>query len=165
MQLALNARIKRDLDRDRRPNIMSIDTRQFAQQLIDAWNAHDARRLAGYHADDYVGEDVGLADPLHGPRDVRRMALLNFLGMQDLRFTLEDVIGEGERFVLIWTLRGTHTGKVMNIPATGQKIETRGMTRYELRDGKIVRSLRVWDVAGLIRQLGLLPDAPSLGEG
>lgn len=142
-----------------------MDTRQFAQQLIDAWNAHDARRLASYYADDYVGEDVGLAQPLHGPRDVRRMALMNFLGMHDLRFTLDDVIGTGERFVLIWTMHGTHTGKVLNIPATGQKITARGMTRYELHSGKIVRSLRVWDVAGIIRQLGLLPDSPSLGEG
>jgi steroid delta-isomerase-like uncharacterized protein len=154
-----------NLDLYRTPSIMSIDTQQFAQQLIDAWNAHDARRLAAMYADDYVGEDVGLAHPLHGPRDVRRMALLNFLGMHDLHFTLDDVIGEGDRIVLIWTMHGTHTGKVLNIPATGQKIEARGMTRYELRDGRIIRSLRVWDVAGIIRQLGLLPDAPSLGEG
>jgi len=31
-----------------------------------------------------------------------------------------------------------------------------------VKDGKIVRSLRVWDVAGMLRHIGLLPDLPAM---
>ncbi len=134
----------------------------LAHELIDAWNAHDARRVSQYFSEDYEGEDVGLATTLRGPRDVRRMVLFNTLGIPDLNFTLDDLVIQGDSFVISWTMRGTHKGKIMNVPPTGQRITARGMTLYRVRDGLIHRSRRVWDVAGMLRQFGLLPDAPVL---
>lgn len=134
----------------------------LAHGLIDAWNAHDARRVAQYFSEDYVGEDVGLAAALHGPRDVLRQVLFNTLGIPDLKFTLDDLVVQGDAFVISWTMHGTHKGKIMNVPPTGQQIIARGMTLYRVRDGLIWRSRRVWDVAGMLRQFGLLPDAPAL---
>jgi hypothetical protein len=45
----------------------------------------------------------------------------------------------------------------MKIPATGRKVVVQGMSMLTLRDGKITRGLHVWDVAGLLRAMGLLP--------
>ena len=134
----------------------------LAHDLIAAWNAHDARRVSQFFSEDYEGEDVGLAAALHGPRDVRRMVLFNTLGIPDLSFTLDDLVVQGDTFVISWTLRGTHKGRIMNVPPTGQYITARGMTLYRVRDGLIYSSRRVWDVAGMLRQFGLLPDAPAL---
>lgn len=134
----------------------------LAHGLIDAWNAHDARRVAQHFSEDYVGEDVGLAAALHGRRDVLRQVLFNTLGIPDLNFTLDDLVVQGDAFVISWTMRGTHKGKIMNVPPTGQFITARGMTLYRVRDGLIHSSRRVWDVAGMLRQFGLLPDAPAL---
>jgi steroid delta-isomerase-like uncharacterized protein len=135
---------------------------RLAQDLIAAWNDHDARRVASFFAEDYIGDDVGMADSLHGPRDVRRYVNYNFLGFPDLRFELHDTLAQGDRIALIWTVRGTHRGHVMNIPPTGAAVEVKGISVLTVRDGKIWRSLRVWDVAGMLRHIGLLPDLPSL---
>lgn len=135
---------------------------RLAHDLIAAWNDHDARRVAAFFAEDYIGEDVGLATPLQGPRDVRRYVTYNFLGYPDLHFDLHDTLAQGDRIALIWTVRGTHRGRVMNIPPTGASVEAKGISVLTIRDGKIWRSLRVWDVAGMLRNIGLLPDLPSL---
>jgi steroid delta-isomerase-like uncharacterized protein len=136
--------------------------RQIAHDLIAAWNAHDARKVSSFFAEDYVGDDVGIAAPLRGPREVRRYVAYNCLGFPDIHFELHDAICQGNRIALVWTVTGTHRGRVMNIPPTGATVEAKGISVLTFKDGKIVRSLRVWDVAGMLRSIGLLPDLPTL---
>jgi steroid delta-isomerase-like uncharacterized protein len=135
---------------------------QIARDLITAWNAHDARAAARLFAEGYVGDDVSVAGQFHGPRDVRRYILYNLLGFPDLHFELHDLIAQGDRVAIIWTVTGTHQGRVMNIPPTGQRVEAKGISVITVREGKITHSLRVWDVAGMLRHIGLLPDLPVL---
>lgn len=143
--------------------IQEADTcAQLARDLITAWNAHDARKVASYFADGYVGDDVSVAGQFHGPRDVRKYVLYNLLGFPDLHFELHETISQGDKVAIVWTVTGTHQGKVMNIPATGARVEVKGISVITVKDGKIVRSLRVWDVAGMLRHIGLLPDLPTI---
>jgi predicted ester cyclase len=93
---------------------------------------------------------------------VRRYVLYNYMGFPDLHFELHETIAQGDKLVIVWTVRGTHKGRVMNIPPTGVKVEARGISVLTIQNGKITRSLRVWDVAGMLRHIGLLPDLPTL---
>ena len=144
-------------------NMIEANT-QLTQELISAWNAHDTRRVAAFFADSYVGEDVGMHGLLRGPRDVRRYVAYNLLGFPDLHFDLHDTIAQEDRVALVWTVHGTHKGRVMNIPPTGARVSVKGVSVLTIRDRLIVHSLRVWDVAGMLRHLGLLPDLPALHE-
>ena len=135
---------------------------QLALGLIETWNAHDARRVAELFSDDYVGEDVAVAGQFRGPRDVRRYVAYNLLGFPDLHFELHETLAQGDKVAVIWTVTGTHQGRVMNIPPTGQRVEAKGVSILTMRAGKICHSLRVWDVAGMLRHIGLLPDLPAL---
>jgi steroid delta-isomerase-like uncharacterized protein len=76
----------------------------------------------------------------------------------DLEITPDDVIVSGERVALFWTARGTQRGPILNIPASGRRVETRGLNRLVLRDGLVCETLTIWDVAAMLRGLGLLPD-------
>lgn len=137
---------------------------QLARDLITAWNEHDARRVAAFFSEDYVGEDVGVHGQMHGPRDVRRYVIYNQLGFPDLHFEVHDTIAQGDKVALVWTVTGTHKGRVMNIPPTGAHVQAQGVSVLTYRDGLIVHSLRVWDVAGMLRHIGLLPDLPTLHD-
>lgn len=164
MTSATHASPTENEDASIRPGDGKVDAlTQFAYDLIEAWNAHDARRVVEFFSPDYVGEDVGVAGQLHGPRDIRRYVAYNFLGFPDLYFTLERTIAQGDQLVIVWCVTGTHRGKVMNIPPTGRRVEARGVSILTINDGKIVTSYRIWDVAGMLRQIGLLPDLPSIG--
>jgi hypothetical protein len=46
----------------------------------------------------------------------------------------------------------------MRIPPTGRSIAVRGTSVLTVESGKIIRGLYVWDVAGLLRSIGLLPE-------
>ena len=57
----------------------------------------------------------------------------------------------------MWTARGTRRGPLLNIPATGRQVEVRGVSVLTYRERKLFRALYLWDLAGLLRDIGLLP--------
>ncbi|WP_343424817.1 ester cyclase [Candidatus Amarolinea dominans] len=57
-----------------------------------------------------------------------------------------------------WTARGTHLGTLMNIPASGRHVTVRGVSTFTLQEGQITKADFIWDVAGLLRAIGLLPE-------
>ncbi len=130
----------------------------FVTDLIAAWNAHDVERLASLYAPDYEETDVGQAGSQHGQESIRRTATHYLRAFPDLQVTLNEVVIDGNRAALAWTWCGTHRGTMLNIPPTGRHVTVRGTSFLMIEDGLIQRGLRVWDMAGLLRSIGLLPE-------
>lgn len=131
---------------------------RLAEDLMAGWNAHDARAVAACYAPDFVGDDIALPTLQHGPEDIRRLTLYYLRAFPDLHVTIDGRAVDGEVVVLVWTLTGTHRGTFMNIPPTGRPTSVRGTTYLTIRDGLIRRATRIWDLAGLLRCMGLLPE-------
>jgi len=134
----------------------------IALDLIKAWNEHDVDRVMAFYAPEYVGIDVGQALPEYGLDGKRRTVSQYLRAFPDLQIIPEEPVGMSvdgiDTVVLNWISRGTHLGPFMNIPPSGRTIQVRGVSTLKLRDGKIVEATYVWDVAGLLRAIGLLPD-------
>ncbi len=128
------------------------------REVLDAWNAHDADRLAGFYAPEYVGVDVADAAPQTGRPGIRQAALRYFAAFPDLDVRADEMVVEGGRVAVVWTARGTHRGVLMNIPASGRAVEVRGVSVLVVRNQQIARAFTMWDVAGFLRTLGLLPE-------
>ena len=77
----------------------------------------------------------------------------------DLRFTIEDMIAEGDKVATCWRAAGTHQGELMGIAPTGKRVEVIGMIVSRFAGGKIVEDLEVMDTLGLLQQLGAIPEA------
>ena len=131
---------------------------QIVTELVEAWNAHNPERVAALYAPAYEGTDVGEASPQRGPQAVRQMVARYLGAFPDLEFTEQETIFQGQRAALMWMARGTHRGPLMNIPATNRPTEIRGMSLLIVEDGKITREASIWDVAGFLRSIGLLPE-------
>jgi steroid delta-isomerase-like uncharacterized protein len=80
----------------------------------------------------------------------------------DLRFTMEEVIGEGDRAVVRWTARGTHRGALMGVAPTGKHMVITGISILRVAHGKIAEHRLNWDTLGMLQQLGVVPPT---GEG
>lgn len=130
----------------------------LAAQLTDAWNSHEPQRVAALCAADYQGENVGEATPHCGPKGIAASVATYLTAFPDLRFTVEEVVVQGNRVVQVWRAHATHRGPLMNIPPTGLRIEVRGASVLQYRGNKLYRALYIWDVAGLLREIGLLPE-------
>lgn len=131
---------------------------QLVRDLLEAWNTHDVERIKSFYASEYEGTDVGQAEPQRGPEGVCQTVLSFLQAFPDLRFVEEETIVQGNRVVLIWTAHGTHRGKLMRIPPTEQEVAVRGTSVLTIENGKVMRGLYIWDVAGLLRSIGLLPE-------
>ncbi|MBK6434109.1 ester cyclase [Candidatus Amarolinea dominans] len=131
---------------------------RLVTDLIAAWNTHDLDLAAAFFAPDCVNNDVALAQPQQGRAGIRRALAGYFQAIPDVTFTLSDLIVAGERAVALWTARGTHLGTLMNIPASGRHVTVRGVSTFTLQEGQITKADFIWDVAGLLRAIGLLPE-------
>jgi predicted ester cyclase len=100
--------------------------------------------------DELVSEDF---------RDVVREGYsLNISAFPDYTVTIEDLIAEGDKVVLVWSHRGTHLGDYEGVPPTGKIILGRHISIYRLFNGQIIDADGVWDAASIWQQLGLIPD-------
>jgi predicted ester cyclase len=79
-------------------------------------------------------------------------------GLPDLQCPMEEVVAEGERVAGRFSLRGTHTGTLLGIPATGQPVNAGVMVIARLDErGKWVEDWASWDQLGMLQQLGVIP--------
>ena len=76
---------------------------------------------------------------------------------------IEDVIAEGDKVAVRFTFRGTHQGELMGIPPTGKQVTISGMDINRIAGGKIAERWAVFDMLGMLQQLGVMP-APEQGN-
>ena len=81
----------------------------------------------------------------------------------DLRITANMVVAEGDLVSVLWTARGTNTGHAGFFPATGVKIEERGITIWRIVDGKIRDEWTSFDLLRVLRQIASQMKWPIAG--
>jgi steroid delta-isomerase-like uncharacterized protein len=121
------------------------------------WSAHDMERLLPLFTDDVVYEDVTLGAVNHGKDELRAFGEGFFAGFPDVTFEVTTRFATVALGGLEWVMRGTHRGDLPGMPATGRSVEVRGASICEVAGGRIRRCSDYWDMATLLKQLGLLP--------
>jgi steroid delta-isomerase-like uncharacterized protein len=137
---------------------MVTAVKQIVDELIEAWNNHDVENVAHLFSTDYEGIDVGLSSPQRGQPGVKEAVSCYLTAFPDMQIALDETVIQDDRVAMVWTFQGTHRGKWSNIPPTGRSVVVRGVTVLGIKDGRIVSGLYIWDFAGLLRSLRLLPD-------
>jgi predicted ester cyclase len=68
----------------------------------------------------------------------RRLATLGRSIYRDVQTTIEDIIAEGDRVAVRWTVRGTYQGEAQTgYPEPGERVTMGSMAMYRFVDGKI----------------------------
>lgn len=73
----------------------------------------------------------------------------------DLMFAVENLIAEDDTVAARFTATGTHEGEFLGYAPTGESFEIVGIVLSRIEDGQIVETRPVWDLLGLMDQLGL----------
>ena len=92
-----------------------------------------------------------------------REGVKQFFGMMSeafdgFRFDVEDIVVEGDKGAARVTMKGTHSGEFMGVPATGKQVSVSAIDIFRLADGKIVEHWGVTDAMALMQQLGAIPE-------
>jgi steroid delta-isomerase-like uncharacterized protein len=102
-----------------------------------------------------TGNIVGIAD--------FKAYYQNFLtGFSDVKFTVKDVFGQGNKIVKHWNFKGTHTGDFFGIPPTGKLVDIEGVTLVLMKNGRISQEQDFMDNTQFMQQLGLVSDPNNL---
>lgn len=109
---------------------------------------------------DYVFHQGPLGE-FKGPEGFKRMVTMARTAMPDIHYTIDDMIAEGDRVAVLYTMTGTFTGKLGEIPPTGKRVNMKQVFFYRFKDGKEVEALPLHDANELNRQLGINPPAPK----
>lgn len=87
------------------------------------------------------------------PEGVERFVNEFLRSFPDLQHVIDEMIAEGDRVVVRFSARGTHTGQWAGFAPTGKSIHYTGMTLARITAGKIIEHQTWWDKASLIEQL------------
>ena len=114
------------------------------------------------YTSDFVDYDLVLPQTMNGPEEMKEYVRMYRSAFPDLRVILEEQVAEGNKVVNRWTARGTHQGEYMGISSTGKEVEFAGMHVSRIdEEGKIAENWEVYDLMGLMRQIG----AAQLDQG
>ena len=119
---------------------------------LDAFNEGDIGTCLALLSPDFVMNLVGLP-PMHGPDVWRQGVDVIKRGFPDLHARIDDIVAAGDRVALRLTLRGTHQGEYLGIPATGRIIEYASHEFYKITNGLIAEEWICSDTATLHGQL------------
>jgi steroid delta-isomerase-like uncharacterized protein len=70
----------------------------------------------------------------------------------DLNITVELISADGDLVTVVWRLKGTNTAAASPLPATGVKVELRGITIWRITDGRIREEWTAFDELSVVRQ-------------
>jgi predicted ester cyclase len=71
----------------------------------------------------------------------------------DLKIAYGPMVAEGDLVSVLWVFRGSNTARSGWLPATGARIELRGITIWRISDGKIREEWTAFDQLGVARQV------------
>jgi|ERR1041384_3203274 predicted ester cyclase len=75
----------------------------------------------------------------------------------DCRFTVDDMIAEGDQVVTKKTFTGTHEAEFAGIPPTRKRVTLQFVDIMRVRDGRIVEHWLSMDQLSFMQQLGVIP--------
>jgi steroid delta-isomerase-like uncharacterized protein len=122
---------------------VAVDVQQNEAALmraVEAWNSGDVDSYMELYAEN-IKLHAGTYD-FPDKKAVEGMYKGFHAATSDLRLDIHETLGDGDRLAVRYTVTGTHTGELMDIPPTGQEISMTGITIMHFENGRVVER---WD--------------------
>lgn len=138
---------------------MSEQNKTNIRRLFEeVWNKGQLPVADELFAPTYTHHDSSTPDVGRGPESEKKRVTLYRNAFPDIRFTIEDMLAEGETVVARWSCRGTHKGELNGIAPTGKQFNITGISIARFTNGKMFEGYINWDALGLMQQLGVVPE-------
>lgn len=143
---------------------MSAIANVFMRRFVEFINTADETLGHELIAEGAIFHVPNRREPLHGPGGYLAIIGMMRSGFPDVRWTLEEMIveedklGAGDiRIAARFTMRGTHQGDFLGVPATGKSIAVQAANFYRISNGRIVEERGQPDLMSLMQQIGAAP--------
>jgi steroid delta-isomerase-like uncharacterized protein len=129
------------------------DIEAIVRAFYEPFNTGDVSVYDTVLAEDWVDVPLGMGQ--QPGREGFKPIIGIYRGVfPDLQITNEDILIAGDKAAVRSTIRGTHQGDLLGIPATGQPVEFMAIDIHRLENGQIVETHHIEDFLSVIFQLG-----------
>jgi len=90
-----------------------------------------------------------------GPEGFKQNVAMYRTAFPDFQAKIVDVIGEGDRVAVRFTMTGTFKGEMLGIAPTGKRLDTKGAVFVRFAGGKEVEAFSFTDMLTWNQQLGI----------
>jgi steroid delta-isomerase-like uncharacterized protein len=119
----------------------------------EVWDKGRAEAIDEMMAADCVAHGLG-DTPAVGPGAFKAFHAQFRGAFPDIRITVDDVVLQGDRAATRFTIRATHRGDHLGVPATGRQVTFPAMSIVRCRNGQIAEGWNVVDMLGMLQQVG-----------
>jgi predicted ester cyclase len=158
--------------------VSTEDNKAIVRRVIEElWNENDLSTF-----DELFGpESHAVTTEQHtlSAHEMKQTAQLYGTAFPDRHIVVDDLLADGEKVVVRYTVRGTHNGilqgiagadaiagvsserdpyrRLQLIPPSGREVSFEGIAVFGFREGKVVSFWHLLDEIELLRQVGALP--------
>ena len=134
---------------------MTAENKEVVRRLWgEVWQKNEAA-IETVIAPTFIGHFTGFPE-VHGIDGFRQFFTLNYTAFPDLVSRVDDLLAEGDKVTVRYTVTGTHAGELLGHAPTGKPITNTGIAIYRVADGKIVEAWGESDNLGLLQQVGIV---------
>ena len=139
------------------------------KELVSSFykNFYDRRNLEAiddFFSAEYIHHTPDVMDRKLDYQDYRKRELQIANAFPDLIRSIEDQVEEDDKVVTRSVMKGTHTGNLPSIPATGRTINVESIVINRLQDGKISEGWESYDSLGMYMQLEVIHMVSTLSK-
>jgi steroid delta-isomerase-like uncharacterized protein len=138
-----------------RPEILALIERRQ-----NATNRRDVEALTALHTEDGIVESL-MAGTVQGRAAIGEIYRAWIAAFPDVTATVEEVVIDGDRAVVVSTMSGTNRGGFLDLPPSNRPFRLAIVQIYTFRDGRIAHERRIYDFTGLLVQIGVLKARPA----
>ncbi len=136
---------------------MSVEeNKALARNVFERWGKGDETLIDELYSADCVWHGPG-GEEIRGQEGMKQFMAALGVAFPDKRYTVHDMIAEGDKVVARWTLRGTHKGEWRGIAPTNKQVTLTGVYIFRIADGKDVEDWLEADYLSFMQQLGAIP--------
>lgn len=136
---------------------------RIAEELYEAFNAHDLDRVEESTSESFVGVGPDSPEARKGRTGGRNWAAMYINAFPDCKWMKERIFAQDDLFALQVIFTGTNTGPLeaqQTIPPTNKGVRVPATFVGIAQNGKIEELRGYWDQLTLLGQLGLVPQGP-----
>lgn len=132
---------------------MTEANKEVVRRLSRAINSGDLADLDRVLAPDYVRHDPNPLMDGVGREGYKQAFTSLRRAFPDARWTLDELLSDGDRVMARWSFRGTHNAPFFNVPATGKEIRYPILAIYRIDAGLIAEDWHLFHSIGLWQEL------------
>ncbi len=139
---------------------MSVEqNKALMQRWAAAMNDGDWAALDDVLAAAFVYTNPSVSS-VHTRDEFKQLMVAMRTGFPPGRWTVDDIVGEGDKVAGRLTFRGVHSAPYRGVPPTGREITMENLVISRIAGGKVVESRALSDSLGLLVSIGAIP-APA----